>query len=248
MFCVNCGKKLDEDMLYCPICGGKNMIPSDKSRSAENLLSEENIANKYKKESKKKIIKKKNYLIAVMVVIVISIISINYGELKNYFNINKSNVKSAVSVEKDGTVNLVKEDKVTTNADIVDNGNTLTYENKDYGFTMNIPYSWKDKFVVSESNLTQEAEKTINFDLILNGKNYGNIFSVLILKPQYDKTYVDKSFWEYITSNDNHVIAYSEPSEPSQEILDNPEVLGIMQNMLNNDVPKIIQTMKFKGN
>jgi uncharacterized membrane protein YvbJ len=225
VFCGNCGKKLDE-----------------------NLLSEENITNKSKKASKKQITNKKKYLIAVMVVIVMSIISINYGKLKNYFNVNKSNVRSAVSMEKDGTTNLVEEDKVTTNADIVDNGNALTYTNKEYGFTMNVPYSWKDKFVVSESNLTKEAEKTINFDLILNGKNYGNIFSVLILKPQYNKTYVDNSFWEYITSNNNHVIAYSEPSEPSQEILNNPEVLGIMQNMLNNDLPKIIKTMKFKGN
>lgn len=121
-----------------------------------------------------------------------------------------------------------------------------TYINKTYKFTLDIPKGWDKKYIVEEGNWANDAEKTFDFSLIANGKNYGNIFSIIILKKEYDKDYVKNTAYEYITTNNGHVIAYSIPTGPTTDLVNNPTEMDILSKMINDDVPQIIKSIKFQ--
>jgi hypothetical protein len=134
--------------------------------------------------------------------------------------------------------NRTKKSGVLQNKDII-------YENKEYNFSLNIPEYWKGKYSVSEGTWAGEAVKTIDFNLTVNGKNYSNIFSILILKKEYGEDYIKESPWKYIDTNNGHVFAYVICGEPNNEILKNKDLLNLLSNMINQDVPQIIKSIKF---
>lgn len=166
-------------------------------------------------------------------------------------NGNKENKNSTTQIQESlnsnnsSTTKDTSQQSESNNSSVVNDSSNI-YTNATYNFTLNMPVTWKGKYMAKEANWAPEAEKTIDFNLTINGKNYGNIFSILILKNQYNEDYVKNSPWKYITTNNGHVIAYSLAEEPSQELLNDTNASNIMKQMTNTDVPQIIKSIKFK--
>ena len=140
-----------------------------------------------------------------------------------------------------------QQSNATINSSSNDNAITSSnYINKAYNFTLDIPKEWDKKYIVEDGNWATDAEKTFDFSLIVNRKNYGNIFSIIILKKGYSEDYIKNTPYQYIATNNGHVIAYSIPSEPSTDQLNNPSILNTISKMVSDDVPQIIKSIKFQ--
>lgn len=161
---------------------------------------------------------------------------------------DKSNffvVEELVNIKSDTLTSNGSSQSNTSNKELLDN--STTYENKEYNFTIKIPKSWEGKYLVKEGNWAPEAEKTIDFFYIKNNKNYWSIFSIIILKPQYDEKYIKESEWKYIDTKNGKTFAYSMGEDASKELLDgnHENELNERGKMMDEDLPTIIKTLTF---
>ena len=244
-------------------------IRSEYASSLINLAAKQNIlfnggilafGESNIKERIKRIMKfrKPRFTIVIITVVLLSVIGSSLltngnkkAEKKNT-NISAPVSNDIKSNNEAGSINKqVNLNNTTSNANNTTNNNSsnqdyIVYENKKYNFTLQLPKSWKGKYSVKEGDLTfkPEAEAAIEFDLVVNGKNYGEIFSILILKSQYGKNYLEGSYWQYITEYNGHCYAYNTPGGPTPEVEKNKSVFKIMCDMVNKDVLNIINTMK----
>lgn len=123
----------------------------------------------------------------------------------------------------------------------------IEYVNRKYGFNLLIPNSWKNKFELAKGDWAGEAEEIIDFIYTPNKQNMGLIFSILILKPEYDLDYIEEGPWNYIDTNKDRVFAYIISQEPSEELLEpeNEDLLLTISDMINEDLPDIIESVSF---
>lgn len=162
---------------------------------------------------------------------------------KNKLENTQENKSSKESQNQDKAQNK-NQNKVVSN-NIVSKGTTSTYKNKEYGFTMNIPKAWKGTCIDIEGNWSSITEKTIDFAYISNdGVDYGNIFTIAVLKEGYTKDSLDPDEgFEYIKDIKGKTIVYMLSSEATSKASDDPAVLEEIRKMIN-EVPSIINTIK----
>lgn len=120
---------------------------------------------------------------------------------------------------------------------------SLNYINDEYGFTLLLPKSWQERYEVIESSWYAGADKTIDFNCVINGVDYGNIFSLIVLDGG------DGAIGGLLTlvgSTNSKDIAISYVKETSQLALENEKVLDTLSTMINDDVPRIIKSFQVK--
>lgn len=123
----------------------------------------------------------------------------------------------------------------------------IEYFNNEYGFTLNLPASWKGKYVVKKGNWDSQAEAIYDFNY---PEGETNLFSVLVLnisKEEWDRDYAS-GLWGYLGEKDGKVFAYAIPSELPNEWQQDKQskVTGLIDitKMVNIDVPYIVKTFK----
>src|SRR5699024_8150356 len=57
----------------------------------------------------------------------------------------------------------------------------LEYRDEEYGFTLYLPETWKDRYAVSEGDWMENSLKTIDFSLMDDGEPISNIFSIVVM-------------------------------------------------------------------
>ena len=116
----------------------------------------------------------------------------------------------------------------------------INYINSEYGFQLLLPESWENRYSVSESNWYSGAEKTIDFNYLVDGEDYGSIFSIVVFS-NYDEGY-DPNL-NYIGQYNGKYITYLVAREPSERALKNEEVLNTLRKMITTDVDKIVESI-----
>jgi len=132
---------------------------------------------------------------------------------------------------------------------------SLLYTNSKYKFTLQIPATWKGKYVVSE-NISQpiveknDIEKTIVFSYKVDNKNLCQIFSIYVFKTPVTKEYIAKysaGIGFYLKSIGGKTFVAQHSPQPDQILLDgkHDSDLETMKTMINVDFLKVIKTIKF---
>ncbi|MFP7494379.1 hypothetical protein SFC66_11375 [Terribacillus saccharophilus] len=125
-------------------------------------------------------------------------------------------------------------------------GDSIQYKNKDFGFDLTLPSSWRDKFTVEkDSAFSPLVETSYNFNFMVDGEEICNIFTIYV----YDEEdYHDGPLERYITTKDGKVFTYGTimelPIEFSTDpLLDNET--DVFTNMVNEEVPELIESFTF---
>ena len=254
MQCKRCKSDILNGSTYCPNCGKRlksSIIPILFVLAllivfvGTYLWSNYSIVKELLSDTKDGIIVQEDYSV--------------YNKEDKKSNIEKSeSSKSEIDVEKSHENESAKESQnqnknqnksqnqnnVVSN-NIVSKGGVSIYTNKEYGFKMNIPKSWKETCIDIEGNWSSVTEKTIDFAYIsTDGVDYGNIFTIGILKSDYTKESLDPDEgFQYIKDINGKAIVYMLSSEASSKASDDPVILEEIRKMIS-EVPSIINTIK----
>jgi hypothetical protein len=134
--------------------------------------------------------------------------------------------------------------------------NNLIYKNFTYGFSLTFPESWGKYCYVNHGTTIPRAKSTIHFNCNYQGKPV-NIFSIFVFnmtKTEWMTTGFHESPLQYIASSKGKIFAYTTPEELPDQFL-NPDKsdynykkygkeIYLLKKMVNEDVPKIIQTIR----
>lgn len=133
----------------------------------------------------------------------------------------------------------------------------VLYADLRYGFSLRIPGWWERYLVIRRNAKFEDAAYAVSFRFKYRGKVYIDVMNVLVyrLDPKRWHEAYDDSPIVYMGHRDGLVFAYSVPSEPPEEFLneskdDYDEVkygtpLRLLRRMVNEDVPRIAKTLKF---
>jgi len=132
----------------------------------------------------------------------------------------------------------------------------ITYTNSQYNFKLQLPNTWKDKYVVSESIGAVEdggrndvIEKSIIFSLKIDEQHVCKIFSIFVYKKPVNKDYIDNHNIInsiYLNTNGDKTFGTMHVTGPEGMLLDgkHDSAYKTMQTMINVDFPTIIKTFK----
>lgn len=120
----------------------------------------------------------------------------------------------------------------------------IPYINNTYDFNLALPKSWEGKYSVTES----KTDNIVSFNLIVDGNSYGNIFSIQILnKESTANDFTNNDFAKFICTHGGKTFVYMPAAEPTTAALNNASILKLLMKMVNEDVPQIVKTIKFKS-
>lgn len=162
---------------------------------------------------------------------------------------NKTTQKQQQQQEKNS--NQQSPQEKTSNKDQKRRLPTFVYHDNQYQFSLELPESWKDQFTVSKEKWFSGAEATLDFKY----KNGGHIlFSIIVFpfdKAAWQKHYQNSVSLQYLGTNQNQkTFAISTPSELSSDLMKNDpatiEKRAYISNMINVDLPKIIDTFQVR--
>ncbi|WP_062105391.1 LCP family glycopolymer transferase [Bacillus niameyensis] len=133
----------------------------------------------------------------------------------------------------------------------------LKYVNDDYGFSLQLPDSWKERYIVwnienSEVQGPKEASDTIVFSMVDDGKYIGDCFYIYVYEGSVDevKAYYENTpmFEEFITARDNVSLVYNRPAELPPQLFEEPylDLADRYADMVNEDSEEILKTVKFE--
>lgn len=125
---------------------------------------------------------------------------------------------------------------------------TILYRNEEYEFTLQLPTSWKGKYVVEQIDGSNDIEKIIRFKY--KDEN-AELFSILILKltkEEWNRDYAG-GFIDFVGEKNGKIFASSVPTQIPRELEQNKKekihALIDVTKMVNADVPRIIQSFKW---
>ena len=126
----------------------------------------------------------------------------------------------------------------------------LEYRDEEYGFTLYLPATWKDRYAVNEGVWMENALKTIDFTLMDDGEPVSNIFSIVMMDmPEAEfRDYYGGGFVEFMTEKDGISIGYTIAGEPPIELLGDEskqDLLNELMRMVNEDVPEIVEGVEY---
>jgi Protein of unknown function (DUF3298)/Deacetylase PdaC len=120
----------------------------------------------------------------------------------------------------------------------------ITYNNKDYGFELELPASWKNKFTV-EKSAAQTTDTSYNFNLKIDGKVICNIFTIYVHEKE---EYMEGPIETYIATKDGKVFTYGTIMEMPLEFSTDPSLQNEadeFSKMVNEDVPELMSSFTF---
>lgn len=142
--------------------------------------------------------------------------------------------------------------------DSVEPENTLKYIDQEYGFSVDIPQSWNDKYLVRIAedyyeNLPKEPSKSIDFSMVDDGKYIGDLFSIEVLEgiseEEVKEYYKDwPGFEGFIGAENGIVLVYTRPGMMPEQLYGEAyvETGNQFSKMVEEDMPKILETLQFK--
>ncbi len=126
---------------------------------------------------------------------------------------------------------------------------TTEYRNEEYGFTLRIPASWEGKYEVAKVKGDPTRDTEAIFVFIYQAEE-AELFSIVVLnitKEEWNQNHAG-GLLQYLGEKDGKIFAYSVPSELHHQLAQNKKEkihsLMDMTQMINVDVPRIVQTFK----
>ena len=118
----------------------------------------------------------------------------------------------------------------------------IVYKDDIYGFSLDIPISWQDKYTVKKEVWIDDVSQSVSFNYNNNGI-YNNIFTIIIMEESIAIEEWEELFLIYIGEYGGRTFSYSNIMEPTEELLEekNKEELEIVTIMVE-DVPGIIDS------
>ncbi len=136
---------------------------------------------------------------------------------------------------------------------------TVLYRNSKYGFSIRLPRRWKCYTVVRRSSRLDDAEYAVYFLFKYKRKIYESALTLLVyrmtLKKWIEEGY-DESPIIRLAVRNGRIYAYAVPGELPEEFLNAKgddydykkygRPIRILSRMVNDDVPRIVKTFKFR--
>ncbi|QXE02427.1 DUF3298 domain-containing protein [Terribacillus sp. DMT04] len=120
----------------------------------------------------------------------------------------------------------------------------ITYTNKEYGFELELPSSWKNKFTV-EKSVSQITDTSYNFNFKIDDAVICNIFTIYVYE---EEDYMEGPLETYIATKDRKVFTYGTIMEMPLEFSTDPNLQNeaeVLSKMVNEDVPKVMLNFTF---
>lgn len=142
--------------------------------------------------------------------------------------------------------------------DFVEPQRTLKYVDHAYDFSVDIPQSWKGRYIVRTKenyyeHLPIEPSKSIAFSMIEEGKYIGDLFSIKVLEGisegEVKEYYKDwPGFEGFIGAGNKVVLVYTRPGMLPEQLYEEPyiEIGNQFSIMVEEDMPKILDTLQFQ--
>lgn len=165
-------------------------------------------------------------------------------------------------VEEDKEENTPQEEKVTkepeseenepaeteTNAveEVVKN---VSYTNKELGFSLSLPSHWEGVLTIDQdSSWDEELDHAVNFYYQPDDSIKSAVFSIVVYDEEMNPDEWYQPFGELLAIKNGKTYGYIMPGEPAAELFEpnNEEKLDFATMMMNDDVPEIIQTIRFQ--
>src|SRR5699024_1326199 len=158
--------------------------------------------------------------------------------------LNKTPVSAEIKTEE--LVDNVIEENDEINIDSNQNeektlNDGLIYENLEHNFELVLPESWSNKFSVQENGGHNDAKASVDFNYIYDKEIISNIFSLYIFNES--EYYRQQDGYIYITTQNEKVYAYNIQGDPPEKVLDNKHLLNELIQMINIDVPMIVESI-----
>ena len=134
--------------------------------------------------------------------------------------------------EREGEVIMDKDEK------------NISYKDHTYGFSLELPYSWEENYIVESESWMDDEGDSICFNF-KNDKITSNIFQIIVMDESILEEEWEDPFLIYIIEKDGRTFAYLPAMEAEEELLkeENIDELNIITNMVE-DVPGIIESFK----
>ena len=134
------------------------------------------------------------------------------------------------------------------------------YRDPIYGFSLRIPSWWKPYIVVRRTTRTIDSEYGAFFLFKYKGKIYTDVLSLLVFRKSL-KQWQDEGFDESpiirLAVRNRRIFAYATPGELPHDFLNDTEMdydyvkygipIRLLKRMVNDDVPKIVKTLRIDG-
>ena len=134
------------------------------------------------------------------------------------------------------------------------------YKDPRYGFTVRVPDWWRPYTVIDRSRSGGETEYDVRFLFKYRGKTYGDVLTISVFKmtrQEWIRQGYDSSPFILIGERNGRLFAYSTPGELPDEFLNKEKndydyvrfgrPIRFMRRMVNDDVPKLIETFRLPG-
>ncbi len=183
-------------------------------------------------------------------------------ELIEYEIINNTEVSSEDNIEKNYYNDQNKHENNLDNEsiEVINNNEMIIVKDNEFNFSLNVPAHWSDKFIISKQNMSEyninlgnTYYKSLDFLYSPPNLDYQYMFSLVVYYSDMLEGVVDEqanSIREsaIIINDEFYVQCFTVPEPPSEEIANNEELLSEMSRMVNEDLPKILDSMKFIEN
>jgi len=135
--------------------------------------------------------------------------------------------------------------------------NVYLYRDPKFGFPLRLPRSWKTYTVVRRRTNLDDAEYGVFFLFKYQGKVYEDVLSILVFrmtKKEWLAIYEDSPVI-FLAERNGRVYAFTVPEELPSDFLDPTgndydykkygKQIRLLTRMVNDDVPKIVKTLRF---
>jgi hypothetical protein len=165
---------------------------------------------------------------------------------------NKDNYTYKNNEDKAKEVENINKESIS----ITNNNLEIIVEDTEFDFSMKLPESWRGKYTISKEStskynidLGNTYRKTLDFLYTPKGLEPQYMFSLVVFDTDMLEGVVEEQVKEIkegavIVNDEFYVECFTVP-EPTQEIANNEELLSEMMVMVNEDLPKILKTVKF---
>ncbi|QRG68952.1 hypothetical protein [Brevibacillus choshinensis] len=130
-------------------------------------------------------------------------------------------------------------------------GTETEYVNQEFGFHLQLPEDWANRYRVKEDHWAQDMVKTIDFSYDPGNGEYYGVFSVLVKKgemsqEEWNAQGYSEGGWRYIMAKDGYTFSYVPSMEPPAELLDGTHQaeLDELSRVINETVSSIFETFQ----
>lgn len=122
----------------------------------------------------------------------------------------------------------------------------ILYDNSEYKFTLKLPSSWENKYIVEKSIWVDESSESISFDFKSENVR-SNIFKIIVTDESIPEEKWEDPFLVYLTKNESRTFSYIPAMEPSEVLLQegNEDELAEVETMVR-EVSEIMSSFELE--